>query len=276
VSLPLYESNNFEFYSIETIDCAIETTGESIINFISHNKNNTEVLPYYFDCYTDISSLLQHKTDDFEKRLICSFDINHYNRIKERLTTTQACPICFNNIEDKFIVTSCCSYIFHYECLFQCFKENMSCPMCRLLIMFQKSCIVDSSLPISIKYRTRNDILIDTIKNGEYNKILIVDGINQLNILEYLIKANNIKTPVYTYNDKIQIMNKIEESRNEDKTIYIMMKYSHHKLESINLSNIDLLIVYDNYLGHKLPFVIGQFIHKRTKNLKILYLKTII
>ena len=55
-----------------------------------------------------------------------------------------------------------------------------------------------------------------------------------------------------------------------------MMKYSLHKFESINLNHIDLLILYDNYLGHILPTLIGQFIYKRTKNLKILYLKTII
>jgi hypothetical protein len=274
-----YVFDNMTNISIEDINCAVEINDNNAKSeFIKENKNNPELLTYYFNCFNDTTTLLKNITDEYEK---VSFDtisrshINTFNRIKERLSTIQACPICFNNVEDNMIITSCCSYIFHYTCLFNCFTENMNCPMCRLPVLFHKTCIVDSKLTNIVKISGRNEILLNILKQS-YNKVLIIDGIHQLNILDYVLKLNNITTNIYTFSDKIKNINTIMQSQHEEKSIYILMKYSLSVFKCINFSNIDLVIIYDNSIGHTLAELMDQLIYNRTKNLKILYLKTII
>jgi hypothetical protein len=151
----------------------------------------------------------------------------------------------------------------------------MNCPMCRLPVLFHKTCIVDSKLTNIVKISGRNEILLNILKQS-YNKVLIIDGIHQLNILDYVLKLNNITTNIYTFSDKIKNINTIMQSQHEEKSIYILMKYSLSVFKCINFSNIDLVIIYDNSIGHTLAELMDQLIYNRTKNLKILYLKTII
>lgn len=265
--------------SIDNINCAMDGCEfNSIKTFIETNKKNKELLPYYFDCHKDKSALLIQKKNEYDnlqlRNDLSNYHINSYKRINEQLSNILSCPICYNNIDDKMIITSCCANIFHYECLFECFRTDMTCPMCRIPVLFHKSSIIDSTFENIIKIKIRKEALIDLIKEP-YKKILIIDGIHQLNLLEYFISSHTNKS-IYSYSDKMKNMEMIEKSKIEDESIYIIMKYSLYKFKCINFNDIDLLIIYDNYIGHILSEMMDQLLYKRTKNLKIIYLQTII
>jgi hypothetical protein len=49
--------------------------------------------------------------------------------IRERLVTNSMCPICYDNIEDKVILT-CCKNTFCEECIFLSLKTRKECPLC--------------------------------------------------------------------------------------------------------------------------------------------------
>lgn len=44
----------------------------------------------------------------------------------------EECPICLENLEGRTISTlGCCKKMMHMECLINCLKNKLECPMCR-------------------------------------------------------------------------------------------------------------------------------------------------
>ena len=74
---------------------------------------------------------IKDSIQDLETKIEC---------IKKRVLETEGCPICFDDITNRVIVT-CCGNPFCLECLTLSLSTNQSCPLCRSRIT-QKDMIV--------------------------------------------------------------------------------------------------------------------------------------
>ena len=74
----------------------------------------------------------------------------------------EECPICFEELIDKKIITGCCNKYIHYECFNLCIQESQHCPFCR--DNYPRTVLPESSHinRISRVHRIDNSILLVT------------------------------------------------------------------------------------------------------------------
>ena len=94
------------------------------------------------------------------------------------------CIICYENLNDKLLVLSCCNNIIHQKCLYLC--NNINCVECKSNIYFT----------LDVKYK-------DILYNLNNNKINILiknkDGYNALHNAIIKQKKKYIKINKYWY-----------------------------------------------------------------------------
>jgi hypothetical protein len=87
---------------------------------------------------------------------------------------SEVCPICADDLTNKYTHTLDCNHTFHYECLFYSFKKgkNLLCPLCRS--NHNKLPIVNGikqpDLNIHIKNENYKNILCNSILKTGKNK----------------------------------------------------------------------------------------------------------
>lgn len=79
---------------------------------------------------TDLNTVrLLDETTEINERDIEYSEINYDEMGKDM------CPICFVEYkEDESLIKLNCSHIYHKECVFDWFKKNRNCPLCRLSV----------------------------------------------------------------------------------------------------------------------------------------------
>jgi len=278
-NLPLY--NNITSYTsiitsdktllINSVCCSLEHNILNVNKFIKEDKYDNSKLVYYFDCHNDKQNLILSKNNDLSNNLVSKVEFDRINNI---LLNNEHCPICYNDLDDKLIITSCCKNVMHYNCIFNCFTNSMNCPLCRLIVMINKSSIVDSSLINIHRTVNRFDMISNIIKeNVNYKNILIIDNIITCNIMAYNVLYKN----VIFLSDRINIFNHIERlNMNNERIVYILMKNDIEKLCSFDLSNIDLLIVCDDNLSTISLLDDRLFNQLRIKDLNVLHIKSLL
>ena len=276
-NLPLY--NNITSYQssiisdktlyVNSVYCSIEHNIININKFIKEDKYDKNKLVYYFDCHNNKEQLILSKNNDLSNNLISKPEFDRINNI---LSNNESCSICYNDLDDKLIITSCCKNIMHYECIFNCFTNTMICPICRLTVMINKSSIIDSSL-LNIHKMVGRFETISSMIDKNYKNILIIDNIITCNIMAYNILYKN----VIFIADRVNIFNHIDRlSINDEKIVYILMKNDIEKFDSLDLSYIDLLIVCDDNLS-SISLLEGQLFNQLRKNdLHVLHIKSLL
>jgi hypothetical protein len=58
------------------------------------------------------------------------------------------CPICLENCKRNFLITPCCKKHFHKSCHSKCMKTNLSCPLCRHVVIQMEPEPESESVPI--------------------------------------------------------------------------------------------------------------------------------
>jgi SNF2 family DNA or RNA helicase len=64
--------------------------------------------------------------------------------IKERISDTQACPICYDDIRVKS-VTSCCNNSFCFKCIHMWMTHGSSCPLCKARLVSESIYVVSEA-----------------------------------------------------------------------------------------------------------------------------------
>ena len=79
---------------------------------------------------TDLNTVrLLDETTEINERDIEYSEINYDEMGKDM------CPICFVEYkEDESLIKLNCSHMYHKECVFDWFKKNRNCPLCRLSV----------------------------------------------------------------------------------------------------------------------------------------------
>jgi hypothetical protein len=267
-----YKNYSYSMFNInvELVNCIMEFSPESVDIFIKRDLSNilngdVKTLNRYFDCYSDISSLKQSNT--------FISDTGYYN-IDERLSHNLGCPICYESITDDMIITGCCKHVFHHKCLLSCFKNNIVCPMCRAIVPMNKSYVVNEHFINVVKTPTQIEVLINLLKSDMTKRILIVDSIHYINILTYKIKTfTHGQVDAYLLSENVKEIYKLYDAKNSDKKVaMVCMTHCINKYKSLDLGDIDTLILYNNenaVVSDLLPQLMSP---KRTQDLNIYYL----
>ena len=102
------------------------------------------------------------------------------------------CIICYENLNDKLLVLSCCNNIIHQKCLYLC--NNINCVECKSNIYFT----------LDVKYKdilynlnnnkiTFNDVYLLIDDNDKLNIDIFVRSLYTINIINYIDNEYIIK-----------------------------------------------------------------------------------
>jgi hypothetical protein len=250
--------------NVELVSCIMEFSPESVDRFINSDlriilDGSIGLLNKYFDCYNDIVSLKQN--------------IDYLN-IDERLEHNLGCPICYESINTDIIITGCCKHVFHHGCLLNCFKNNILCPMCRSIIPMNKSYVVNEYFRNVTKMPTQLQVITNLLKSENTKRVLIIDSVHYINILTYKIRTmTQGRIEAYLLSENVKENLKLYNAINSDnKVVMICMKNYIDKYKSLDLGEIDTLILYNNdssIVSELLPQLMSS---KRKVALNIYYL----
>lgn len=206
---------------------------------------------HYESEYDKLSDLERLKTRqrDVEGKMI---------HIRERITTTDSCHICFDTIENKCVV-SCCSNAYCFKCLTKWLSRTQSestCPLCKTHIDIQSNIFVvetlaTNSLTINPTYELHNsnnkikNLENILAKSGPNDKILILSAHdNTFNMMASLLTRLDIKYAHLKRNSFV-VKRTIDNYRNGDTKVLLFT--TTHFGPGLNLENTTDIIMFHKF-----------------------------
>lgn len=188
--------------------------------------------------------------------------------IKKRVLETEACPICFDAIQNRVIV-KCCKNPFCYQCITLSLNANCSCPLCRskinksdiIILKKEKDEEVDElELTNTELEKTKLENLqfyLDDIMScsGKKNVLIFSEHEKPLQDIEYFIKSKGYKYAQLKGNSKM-IMKNVENYKTNK--IDILLLNSKYFGSGLNLENTSHLFMFHKMSDHIDKQVIGR------------------
>jgi len=209
--------------------------------------------------------------------------------IKDRIEREDACPICYDDIDNQTVV-KCCGNSFCFECLTQTFKYNLSgnanetssrdtCPCCRAVLTQDSIMIVTkkdfaSDDPSAggkeslTKVEHMEQIIKETFKEQGRKMLIFSNFYNSFTKIAAILAENNI--PFKEIKGTGSSVNNIIKMYKETDDLNCLLLNSTNAGAGLNLENTTDLVLYHNMSSELSIQVIGRAQRPgRTKALNI-------
>ncbi len=191
--------------------------------------------------------------------------------IKSRILETEACPICFDNIQNR-VIAKCCGNPFCYECLMLSLNVKCECPLCRNTMNRNDLVLLSTDLDtmpetsdeggkiLTDKDRTKSENLefyIEKVMNSEGPKSILIFAEYDKPLLE-ITDFLNAKGYRYSHlkGSSTRIVNIVEKYKKNE--IDILLLNSKYFGSGLNLENTTHLFMYHKMIDHLDKQVIGR------------------
>ena len=204
---------------------------------------------------------IRDEIKDLEDKIEC---------IKKRVLETEACPICYDTIQNKVIVT-CCNNPFCYECIMLSLNVKCDCPLCRKKIEKSDIIVVKENDEETEFLEEEFDIEDDSSRTKKENiqkyleEIMESDGKKKILIFsEYESSLQEIQPFLnnknYKYNFLKGTSSKISKTVEKYKgnKLDILLLNSKYFGSGINLENTTHIFIYHKMKDHLEKQVIGR------------------
>lgn len=242
--------------AIKQLNCNVETS-DNIVQILTKNImidiNNIELNIVYETnkIYHDENDRVKQLSGLNEKLNILK---NKYNNITDILCNNNFCPICYDNITNKTIL-SCCKNPFCFPCITQSLSVKPICPLCRANITTSNIIVINNEL---------HDELYDECKENkgeESTTIIIKNGYtinnnyndkSKKNILIELLQANP-QNKYIIFCDLPSTLNDLNNLFNSSNIIFFEIKGSmktiQHKLDEFKTGDLNILLLNSSNYG---------------------------
>lgn len=222
--LTLIHADNIQ-EAMKQLNCNIETS-DNIIKILTDKividiKNITSEIEY------ETKKIYHVEADKIQKINHLNNNLNalndKYNNIISIINTNNICPICYDNVTNKTIL-SCCKNSFCFACITHALSINNKCPLCRNNVTKSDIIVIKDDIDndiINLKTNievpeillSKQDKLIEILQSNPNNKYIIfsdfqktVDNINYI-LMASKFKFHEIKGQINTIQHKIQDFN---------------------------------------------------------------------
>ena len=200
---------------------------------------------------------IEVKIKDLETKIEC---------IKKRVLETEGCPICFDEIKNRVILT-CCGNPFCYECITLSLNAKNSCPLCRShvckhdMVFLQEEGGTAQKPPVDedaerSKLENLDKYLSSILEENESPSILIFSEYEKsLYDIETMLKSKGLN-----YSQLQGQSSHIDKTvrRFKDKEIPILLLNSRYFGSGLNLENTTHMFMFHKMKNHIDKQVIGR------------------
>lgn len=194
---------------------------------------------------------------------------NKIKSITDRVTVSENCPICLDNVSDPRAITDCCHKSFCFECILMALKtSNNKCPMCKSNIHtnslhIESAVHVDKKIKIDNNPKTpellsKTDTIIKMIGNMDDNSryLIFSEYDNSFQRISYKLSERMIPFKVLKGGIDEQQKN---IKKYESGEIKILMLNAHNFGAGLNLQMTTDIIIYHQFRTEDLKTqVIGR------------------
>ncbi len=194
---------------------------------------------------------------------------NKIKSITDRVTVSENCPICLDNVSDPRAITDCCHKSFCFECILMALKtSNNKCPMCKSNIRtnslhIESAVHVDKKIKIDNNPKTpellsKTDTIIKMIGNMDDNSryLIFSEYDNSFQRISYKLSERMIPFKVLKGGIDEQQKN---IKKYESGEIKILMLNAHNFGAGLNLQMTTDIIIYHQFRTEDLKTqVIGR------------------
>ena len=104
---------------------------------------------------------------------------NKIKSITDRVTVSENCPICLDNVSDPRAITNCCHKSFCFECILMALKtSNNKCPMCKSNIHIN-SLHIESEVHVDKKFKLDNKQKIPELLSKTYTILKMIENMDE-------------------------------------------------------------------------------------------------
>ncbi len=211
---------------------------------------------------------LEKKIKDIEEKI---------QSIKHRIEREDACPICYDDINNQTVV-KCCGNSFCFECLTQTFKYNLSsnpnqasvkdtCPCCRatltqdsIMIVTKNDSVHDDSGAGSKEPLTKPEhmekIIKETFREKGRKMLIFSNYYNSFTIIAKILSENNVNFKEIKGTGS-SVSNLIKMYKETDELNCLLLN-STYAGAGLNLENTTDLVLYHNMSSELSIQVIGR------------------
>ena len=197
--------------------------------------------------------------------------------IKHRIEREDACPICYDNIENQTVV-KCCGNSFCFECLTQTFKYNLSnnkeqssvrdtCPCCRAVLTQDDIMIItDNDIPESgddagskeplTKIEQMEQIITETFKEKGRKMLIFSNYYKSFTKIAEILETNGVKFKEIKGTGS-SVNNTIKMYKETDDLNCLLLN-STNAGAGLNLENTTDLVLYHNMSSEVSIQVVGR------------------
>ena len=194
---------------------------------------------------------------------------NKIKSITDRVTVSENCPICLDNVSDPRAITDCCHKSFCFECILMALKtSNNKCPMCKSNIRthslhIESAVHVDKKIKIDNNPKTpellsKTDTILKMIGNMDDNSryLIFSEYDNSFQRISYKLSERMIPFKVLKGGIDEQQKN---IKKYESGEIKILMLNAHNFGAGLNLQMTTDIIIYHQFRTEDLKTqVIGR------------------
>ena len=194
---------------------------------------------------------------------------NKIKSITDRVTVSENCPICLDNVSDPRAITDCCHKSFCFECILMALKtSNNKCPMCKSNIHtnslhIESAVHVDKKIKIDNNPKTpellsKTDTILKMIGNMDDNSryLIFSEYDNSFQRISYKLSERMIPFKVLKGGVDEQQKN---IKKYESGEIKILMLNAHNFGAGLNLQMTTDIIIYHQFRTEDLKTqVIGR------------------
>lgn len=194
---------------------------------------------------------------------------NKIKSITDRVTVSENCPICLDNVSDPRAITDCCHKSFCFECILMALKtSNNKCPMCKSNIRthslhIESAVHVDKKIKIDNNPKTpellsKTDTILKMIGNMDDNSryLIFSEYDNSFQRISYKLSERMIPFKVLKggVDEQQKNIKKFESGE-----IKILMLNAHNFGAGLNLQMTTDIIIYHQFRTEDLKTqVIGR------------------
>ena len=175
------------------IECLNAGDTEGAINHVSSSQRNTEmniielIISKYNNYLVNYRARIDftnncHYENEYDRQqelARCNKRITEIeskiNNIKSRIETTDTCCICYDDIQNKTIL-SCCSNAYCFKCINVWLSNNSVCPLCKQRIISNDIYVVDSGQQ-SVQQDDKDVLPPKNVPNDKKDKIENLESI---------------------------------------------------------------------------------------------------
>lgn len=254
-------------YEQENEDNLVKLLTQDLINKLSNKKieyTAKQQMTYSNPIYKERAlQKLQDEIDKLEEKIDC---------IKKRVLETEACPICYDTIQNR-IILKCCNNPFCYECIMLSLQNSCSCPLCRnnikkedVIVLKEESSGEEDDF-LEEEIHNSNDLertklgnlqhYLEKVMNqeGQKNVLIFSEYEKPLKEIEYFIRVKGYKYAQLKGNSKL-IMKNVDNYKSNK--INILLLNSKYFGSGLNLENTTHLFMFHKMREHIDKQVIGR------------------